>query len=173
MNNNKLCNLIFKIANEQDKQAFNDIFDYFAPRVIGYLVGSGSQKEIAEEIAQEVLSMVCKKAGQFDYKKGNVNTWVFTITRNKRIDRIRKNENPSYNTVDLIDALYSKNDIQNNDFEEEINILQNKLNKSEKKLIKMNFFEGKSHKIISKDLEIPLGTIKSRIRKILIKIKNS
>ena len=173
MNNNKLCNLIFKIANEQDKSAFNDIFDYFAPRVIGYLVGSGSQKEIAEEIAQEVLSMVWQKASQFDYKKGNVNTWVFTIARNKRIDRIRKNENPSYNTVDLIDALYSKNDIQNNDFEEEIKVLQNKLNKSEKKLIKMNFFEGKSHKIISKDLEIPLGTIKSRIRKILIKIRNS
>ena len=173
MNNNKLCNLIFKIANEQNKSAFNDIFDYFAPRVIGYLVGSGSQKEIAEEIAQEVLSMVWQKAGQFDYKKGNVNTWVFTIARNKRIDRIRKNENPSYNTVDLIDALYSKNDIQNNDFEEEIKVLQNKLNKSEKKLIKMNFFEGKSHKIISKDLEIPLGTIKSRIRKILTKIRNS
>ena len=173
MNNNKLCNLIFKIANEQNKSAFNDIFDYFAPRVIGYLVGSGSQREIAEEIAQEVLSMVWQKACQFDYKKGNVNTWVFTIARNKRIDRIRKNENPSYNTVDLIDALYSKNYIQNNDFEEEIKVLQNKLNKSEKKLIKMNFFEGKSHKIISKDLEIPLGTIKSRIRKILIKIRNS
>ena len=173
MNNNKLCNLIFKIANEQDKSAFNDIFDYFAPRVIGYLVGSGSQKEIAEEVAQEVLSMVWQKASKFNYKKGNVNTWVFTIARNKRIDRIRKNENPSYNTVDLIDALYSKNDIQNNDFEEEIKVLQNKLNKSEKKLIKMNFFEGKSHKIISKDLEIPLGTIKSRIRKILIKIRNS
>ena len=173
MNNNKLCNLIFKIANEQNKSAFNDIFDYFAPRVIGYLVGSGSQKEIAEEIAQEVLSMIWQKANQFDYKKGNVNTWVFTIARNKRIDRIRKNKNPCYNTVDLIDALYSKNNIQNNDFEEEIKVLQNKLNKSEKKLIKMNFFEGKSHKIISKDLEIPLGTIKSRIRNILIKIRNS
>jgi len=172
MNNSELCSLIFKIANEQNKSAFTDIFDYFAPRVIGYLVGSGSQKEIAEEITQEVLSIVWQKAGQFNYKKGNVNTWVFTIARNKRIDRIRKNENPSYNTVDLIDALYSKNDIQNNDFEEEIKILQNKLNKSEKKLIKMNFFEGKSHKIISKDLEIPLGTIKSRIRKILIKIRN-
>ena len=173
MNNNKLCNLIFKIANEQDKSAFNDIFDYFAPRVIGYLVGSGSQKEIAEEVAQEVLSMVWQKASKFNYKKGNVNTWVFTIARNKRIDRIRKNENPSYNTVDLIDALYSKNNIQNNDFEEEIRVLQNKLNENEKKLIKMNFFEGKSHKIISKDLEIPLGTIKSRIRKILTKIRNS
>ena len=173
MNNNELCNLIYKIANEQNKSAFTDIFDYFAPRVIGYLVGSGSQKEIAEEITQEVLSIVWQKAGQFNYKKGNVNTWVFTIARNKRIDRIRKNENPSYSTLDLIDALYSKNDIQNNDFEEKIGLIQNKLNKNERKLIKMNFFEGKSHKIMSKELEIPLGTIKSRIRKILTKIRNS
>ena len=161
MNNNELCSLIYKIANEQNKSAFTDIFDYFAPRVIGYLVGSGSQKEIAEEITQEVLSIVWQKAGQFNYKKGNANTWVFTIARNKRIDRMRKNENPSYSTLDLIDALYSKNDIQN------------KLNKNERKLIKMNFFEGKSHKIMSKELEIPLGTIKSRIRKILTKIRNS
>jgi len=172
MNNNELCSLIYKIANEQNKSAFTDIFDYFAPRVIGYLIGSGSQKEIAEEITQEVLSIVWQKAGQFNYKKGNANTWVFTIARNKRIDRMRKNENPSYSTLDLIDALYSKNDIQNNDFEEKIGLIQNKLNKNERKLIKMNFFEGKSHKIISKDLEIPLGTIKSRIRKILIKIRN-
>jgi RNA polymerase sigma-70 factor (ECF subfamily) len=173
MNNNELCSLIYKIANEQNKSAFTDIFDYFAPRVIGYLIGSGSQKEIAEEITQEVLSIVWQKAGQFNYKKGNVNTWVFTIARNKRIDRIRKNENPSYSTLDLIDALYSKNDIQNNDFEEKIGLIQNKLNKNERKLIKMNFFEGKSHKIMSKELEIPLGTIKSRIRKILTKIRNS
>ena len=173
MNNNELCSLIYKIANEQNKSAFTDIFDYFAPRVIGYLVGSGSQKEIAEEITQEVLSIVWQKAGQFNYKKGNVNTWVFTIARNKRIDRMRKNENPSYSTLDLIDALYSKNDIQNNDFEEKIGLIQNKLNKNERKLIKMNFFEGKSHKIMSKELEIPLGTIKSRIRKILTKIRNS
>ena len=173
MNNNELCSLIYKIANEQNKSAFTDIFDYFAPRVIGYLIGSGSQKEIAEEITQEVLSIVWQKAGQFNYKKGNVNTWVFTIARNKRIDRIRKNENPSYSTLDLIDALYSKNDIQNYDFEEKIGLIQNKLNKNERKLIKMNFFERKSHKIMSKELEIPLGTIKSRIRKILTKIRNS
>ena len=53
MNNTKLCSLIFKIGSEQDKSAFNDIFDYFAPRIIGYLIGSGSKKEVAEEITQE------------------------------------------------------------------------------------------------------------------------
>ena len=172
MNNNDLKKLIFKIANDQNKQAFKDIFDYFAPRIIGYLVSSGSQKEIAEEIAQEVLSVVWQKASQFNNKKGNVSTWIFTIARNKRIDRLRKNENPSYNTLDLIDALYPLENDLNQNLEIEIEEIQLKLNEKERKIIKMNFFEGKTHKIISQDLEIPIGTVKSRIRNILIKIKN-
>ena len=172
MKNNQLSDLIFKIGNEQDKSAFNDIFYYFAPKIIGYLVGSGSQREVAEEIAQEVLSTVWQKANQFDYKKGNVSTWIFTIARNKRIDRIRKNENPAYSTLDLIDAFYSNKGDLNIDLQEKIEDIQKKLNKNERKLIKMNFFEGKTHKIISRDLEIPLGTVKSRIRTILTKMRN-
>ena len=171
MKNIELCDLIFKISSKQDKSAFKWIFDYFSPRIIGYLVSSGSEQETAEEITQEVLSTVWQKAEQFDYKKGNVSTWIFTIARNKRIDRIRKNENPSYNTVDLIDALYSSENDKNVSFHDEIKKIHEKLNENERKLIKMNFFEGKSHKIISRDLEIPLGTVKSRIRKILEKMK--
>ena len=172
MQNDKLKNWIFKIASSQDKSAFNDIFDYFAPRLMGYLIGSGSKKEIAEEITQEVLSLVWQKASNYNVKKGNVSTWVFTIARNKKIDRIRKNDNPSYNTVDLINALYPSNEDKNTDLTEKILEIEANLSENEKKLIKMNFFEGKSHKIISQDLEIPLGTVKSRIRSILIKMRN-
>lgn len=173
MQNNQLKDLINKIANNQDKSAFENIFNYFAPRVMGYLINSGSNKEIAEEITQEVLSIVWQKSSLFNNDKGNVNTWVYTIARNKRIDRLRKKENPTYNTLELIDALYSHNeeneekDILNN----KIDKIHSKLDKNEKELIRMNFFEGKTHKIISKDLEIPLGTVKSRIRNILIKMK--
>lgn len=173
MNSSNLKDLIYKIGNHQNKSAFVDIFDYFAPRIIGYLVSSGTQKEIAEEITQEVLSTVWQKADTFNYKKANVNTWIFTIARNKRIDRLRKNENPEYNSVELIDALYSDNNQQNLDFEQKIIEIQSKLTEYEKKLIKMNFFEGKTHIIISRELEIPLGTVKSKIRNILTKMKNS
>ena len=173
MHNNDLKNLILKIGGNQDKQAFTEIFDYFAPRVIGYLVKSGSNQEIAEEIAQEVLSVVWLKSNKFDYKRGNVSTWIYTIARNKRIDRFRKNTNVNYNSDDLIDALYSAENRENQDIESRIREMQSKLNENEKKLIRMNFFEGKSHKNISQDLEIPLGTVKSRIRNILIKMKNS
>ena len=171
MNNNELQALIYQIGNEQSRVAFNNIFDFFAPRIIGYLVGSGTQKEVAEEITQEVLTTVWQKSVQFDYKKGNVSTWIFTIARNKRIDRIRKNENPTYNKLDLIDALYPNNNNSDNNLRYEINNIQDKLSENDRKLIKMNFSEGKTHKNISRDLEIPLGTVKSRIRNILTKIK--
>ena len=169
----RLKKLIYEIANNRDKVAFNEIFDHFAPRVLGYLIGSGTSKEIAEEITQDVLSTLWQKAIQFDSQKGNPNTWIFTIARNKRIDRIRKKENPKYNTFELIDALYSNEIDQNYELEKKIRDMQSKLSENERKLIKMNFFEGKTHKKISRDLEIPLGTVKSRIRNILIKIKNS
>jgi len=171
MNNNQLKELIIKIGNQQDKTSFGNIFNYFAPRILGYLISTGSTKEVGEEITQEVLSTVWQKAMQFDYKKGNVSTWIFTIARNKRIDRIRKNENPFYDTLDLIGALYPNNDIQNNDLEVKVIEMLSKLDENEKKIIKMNFFEGKSHKYIALDLEIPLGTVKSRIRNILKKMK--
>ena len=173
MDSQKLKNLIFKIGKKQDKLAFNDIFEYFAPRVMGYLINSGSQKEVAEEITQEVLNNVWLKSQQFDQKKGNVNTWIFTIARNKRIDRIRKKENPEYNSSDLVDALYQEQPFYNVESDERIVKMQSKLDENEKKLIKMNFFQGKTHNLISKELEIPVGTIKSRIRKIITKMKKS
>ena len=172
MNNDQLKKLIIEIKDTQNKSAFINIFNYFAPRIMGYLVGTGSQKEVAEEITQEVLSSVWQKATQFNYKKGNVSTWIFTITRNKRIDRIRKNENPDYNSLDLITALYPDNEVKNYELKDRIKEIQSILNENEKKIIKMSFFEGKTHNIIARDLEIPLGTVKSRIRNILLKMKN-
>ena len=171
MNNIELKNLVFLIGNKADISAFNSIFDFFAPRIMGYLVSSGSKREFAEEITQETLSIVWQKAFQFNHKRGNVSTWIFTIARNKRIDRIRKNENPIYNTQDLIEALYTDKQEESGNCEEEILEMQSKLSEKEKKLIKMNFFEGKTHNFISRDLEIPLGTVKSRIRNTLLKMK--
>ena len=173
MINNELQKLIAKIANKQDKSAFNDIFDYFAPKLIGYIVGLGSQREIAEEITQDVLGVVWQKSKQFDFNKGNVSTWIFTIARNKRVDRIRKNENPQYVTGEMIEALYPHTINQSRDSELEVEKIQSKLNINERKLIKMSFFEGKSHNIISRELEIPLGTVKSRIRNLLKKMKKN
>jgi RNA polymerase sigma-70 factor (ECF subfamily) len=172
MKNLDLKELIFKIAESQDKASFNTIFDYFSPRIMGYLTSSGTNRAISEEITQEVLSAVWQKAYQFDQKVANVSTWIFTIARNKRIDRVRKNENPYYNLTDLLDSLYSNNSAHNEEIKSEVDVILSTLSEDEQKLLKMNFFEGKSHKAISKETNAPLGTIKSRIRSILNKIRD-
>ena len=97
MNNQELKNFVFKIAKSQDKLAFSKIFDYFAPRIMGYLRASGTDSEISEEITQEVLSTVWQKAYQFNKNIANVSTWIFTIARNLRIDSMRKNKRPMIN----------------------------------------------------------------------------
>lgn len=171
MNNLDLKELIFKIAKSQDRISFNRIFEYFSPRIMGYLISSGTNRAISEEITQEVLSTVWLKAYQFDQKIANVSTWVFTIARNKRIDRMRKNENPNYNLTDLIDSLYPSNSTEKQEIEGEIDMILSTLNEDEKKLLRMNFFEGKSHKMIANETKIPLGTIKSRIRSVLHKMR--
>ena len=173
MNNTNLKELILEISINSDKEAFSKIFDYFAPRIIGYLAGSGTKLEIAEELTQEVLTTVWEKSCQFDPNKANVSTWIFTIARNKKIDRIRKDQNPLYNPVDLIDALYNNKINENKEVEEKIEQIQSILTQNEKSLIKMNFFEGKTHKKISEELEIPIGTVKSRIRNILLKMQKN
>ena len=171
MENNQLKNLIVKISKSKDRLAFNQVFDYFVPRIIGYLVTSGLNRDVSEEIAQEVMTSIWQKAYLFDPIKANVSTWVFTITRNKKIDRFRKNKKNNFNTLDLIDNLYSNNNHENENLKEKTSEIQANLNKNERELIKMNFFEGKNHKIISQHLEIPLGTVKSRIRSTLKKMK--
>ena len=172
MQNVYLEELLFKIGKNKDKKAFIEFFDYFAPRIIGYLIKTGTLKEISEEIAQEVLTTVWQKAEQFDSKKANVVTWIFTITKNKKIDRIRKNENPDYNSEDLIQFLYSREVDKDVEIKDKITEILGNLENNEKKLIKMNFFEGKTHKNIARELEIPLGTVKSKLRNILNKLKN-
>ena len=134
MKNLDLKKAIMRIAISKDKKSFSVVFDYFAPRLMGYLISSGSQKELAEEITQEVLSTVWQKAYQFDYDKGNVSTWIFTIARNKRVDRFRRNENPFYNKGELIEALYQEESKENLDLEEKTQELLSNLSKNERKL---------------------------------------
>jgi RNA polymerase sigma-70 factor (ECF subfamily) len=174
MENKELSNLLSKIGNQKDRLAFKSIFEYFAPRINAYLIKTGSNKDFAEDLTQEVMTVIWNKADLYNSMKSNVSTWIFTIARNKRIDSLRKKKDPKYNEIDLISSLYDQENEEklsedNNFFHK----LSQKLNENDKILINMNFFEGKTHKIISETLEIPLGTVKSRIRKILSKLREN
>ena len=118
-----------------------------------------------------VLSTIWLKAELFDPEKSKFITWSFTIARNKKIDFYRKNQKNVTNEEDIRDFLYNENKSDDYEIESTIKHITKDLDENQKKLIKMSFFEQKSHKKISRELEIPLGTVKSRIRAILNKMQ--
>ena len=173
MENKILIDLIKKVSDQRDERAFSQIFDFIAPKINGYFVKNSLNIEQAEELTQEVLSTIWTKANLFDPKKSKFITWSFTIARNKKIDFYRKNQKNYFNEDDVRYFLYENNKISDYEIEPSIKKINSELDENQQKLIKMSFFEEKSHKNIAAELEIPLGTVKSRIRSILNKMGKS
>ena len=164
MENAKIINLVKKISEERDEVAFSEIFDFIAPKINAYYIQNNLSIEQAEELTQEVMNTIWLKAELFDSKKSKFITWSFTIARNKKIDFYRKNQKNVADEEDIRDFLYIDNGSDDYEIESTIKDITKDLDENQKKLIKMSFFEQKSHKNISRELEIPLGTVKSRIR---------
>ena len=170
MDNKKAVDLVKRIAKDRDETAFSEIFDYIAPKINAYYIKHNLSSELAEELTQEVLSTIWIKAELFNSEKSKFITWSFTIARNKKIDFYRKNQKIVSNE-DVRDFLYENDKSNDYEIESTINKITEDLDQNQKKLIKMSFFEQKSHKIIAAELEIPLGTVKSRIRATLSKMQ--
>ena len=110
----------------------------------------------------------------YDPLKAAVSTWIYTIARNKKVDFFRKKLKIDVNEDDIREFLYENNRsdfIKDGEIRDQIDRINKELNEEQQKMIKMNFFENKSHKKIADELEIPLGTVKSRIRHLLIKMQ--
>ena len=170
----ELKNLMVKITNDRDEMAFSDLFDFLAPKIKSYYLQNGLTNDTAEELTQEVMSIIWSKSDKYDPSKSAVSTWVFTIARNKKVDFYRKNSRFDYNEEDIREFIYEENQnnkINESDINDQIKIINQELDSGQQKIIKMNFFENKSHKKIAEELEIPLGTVKSRIRHILTKMQ--
>ena len=164
MENQKLVDLATKISNDRDEGAFSELFDFLAPKINAYYLKNNLSFEQSEELTQEVLSTIWTKANLFNPKKSKFITWAFTIARNKKIDLYRKIKSKSAEDEDVRHFLYQNNKFDDFEIESSINKIKKELNENQQKLIKMSFFEQKSHKKIADELEIPLGTVKSRIR---------
>ena len=163
-----------KIQKDRDEMAFSQIFDFFAPKINAYFIQNRIKIESSEELTQEVLSTVWVKSNLYDSTKSALSTWIFTISRNKKVDFFRKNSKIHFKEEDVRDFLYQDREIdinEENEAKKQIERINNELDEQQKIIIKMNFFENKSHKKIADELEIPLGTVKSRIRVILTKMQ--
>ena len=174
MEKSNLNNLMNRIQKDRDEMAFSEIFDFFAPKINAYFIQNRIKIESSEELTQEVLSTVWLKSNLYDSKKSALSTWIFTIARNKKIDFFRKNSKINFKEEDIREFLYQDREVdplEENEAKKQIERINNELDEQQKIMIKMNFFENKSHKKIADELEIPLGTVKSRLRHILMKMQ--
>ena len=169
-----LHSLMSRIQKDRDEMAFSEIFEFFAPKVNAYFIQNSIKFESSEELTQEVLSTVWAKSDLYNSEKSALSTWIFTIARNKKIDFFRKNSKINFQEEDIREFLYQDREvdlIKENEAKKQIERINDELDEQQKIMIKMNFFENKSHKKIADELEIPLGTVKSRIRHILTKMQ--
>lgn len=181
--------LLLAVAKDKDRAAFQHLFEHFAPLIKSYAfkVTELSKAEIlAEELAQETMIKVWMKAHTFDPDKSSAGTWIFTIARNTRIDLIRKyskqweasNNEFDESTLTADDIWPDQNDdvykqIETSHIKKKILESINELPLEQIAVIKIIFLEGLTHSEAASQLKLPLGTIKSRVRLALQKLKLS
>ncbi len=165
---------IIAIAQRQDREAFAVLFKHFAPRVKSYLLRLGAPAEMAEELAQETLLTVWRRAGAYNPAVAAASTWIFTIARNLRIDLARR----AARATQLQDPLEEAAPEATPD--EALSALQDEtrirramttLPEDQVKVIRLAFFADKPHSEIALDLGLPLGTVKSRLRLAMARLR--
>jgi RNA polymerase sigma-70 factor, ECF subfamily len=167
--------LIDAIAQRRDRAAFGELFAYYAPRAKAYLVRRGATAELAEELAQETMLVVWRKASMFDADHASASAWIFTIARNLRIDQLRRdrpmvgeNEIPDQQDTrplsdQVIDAAQRS---------ARLRAALATLPPEQAEVVRLSFFDDRPHAEIERALEIPLGTVKSRLRLAVAKLRN-
>ena len=160
--------LLLAVGNSRDRKAFKLIFQEFAPRIRAFMIRKCSDATLAEEITQETMVKVWRKAEQFNPEKASVATWIFTIARNVRIDMLRKIYRPEPDMSDpsmILDSEVPVDEKMSHDEEaQRLKVAFAVLPDDQKIVLQMSFFEEKAHGQIADELGIPLGTVKSRIR---------
>ena len=169
------------VARSRDQASFMRIYDHFAPRVRLYLRGLGAPEMVAEELAQEALLRLWQRADSYDAARSTLSTWLFRIARNLHIDRLRRENH--WLAVD-IDAEYApqfEQETENPQFSSaesyaahaDLNERIERLSATQARLIRMSYFEAKSHQQIADELGMPLGTVKSHIRRAFQQLQSS
>jgi RNA polymerase sigma-70 factor, ECF subfamily len=163
------ADLIAAIAARQDRAAFEALFRHYAPRVKAFVMRGGADAEAAQEVAQETLILVWRKAASFDRSRASASTWIFTIARNKRIDLIRRGTRPQIEVDDWLNAFVGEAQDAGKSVEAEqtytkVKAILADLSVDQLAVIRKAFFEDKTHTVMAEEMGLPLGTVKSRIR---------
>ena len=162
------ADLLAAVAQHRDRDAFVRLFDHFAPRLNGYYQRLGLDASAAEELAQDVMATLWRKADLFDRTKSSVPTWIFRIARNRWIDSLRRDRMrgaEDSDTLSIPDSAMAADDSMDlAGREERLRIALDALPAEQRELVHLSFFEGLPHTVIAERTGLPLGTVKSRIR---------
>jgi RNA polymerase sigma-70 factor, ECF subfamily len=162
------AHLLQAIVERRDQNSFIALFDYYAPRVKAYLKRLGAADGLAEDLAQEVILTVWRKADSYDPAKAGVGTWIFTIARNLRIDAIRRERRPMLDPSDPLlvadPAPRPDQEVETARQTQQVRAALKALPEDQAKIVRLAFYDGKSHGEIAAALALPLGTVKSRLR---------
>ena len=166
--------LIQAVAIRRDREAFARLFEYFAPRLKAYLMHAGAPAGAAEDFAQDAMLTVWRKADLFDPSRASAATWIFTIARNRRLDVLRKESRPlPVADLSLLPDEPDRPDDLLSGAEEAARLTEamRRLSPDHIEVLRLAFFQGAAHSEIARHLDLPPGTVKSRIRKAMIKLR--
>lgn len=155
---------LIAVAIRQDRAAFVRLFEHFASRLKGYMLKLGMPPQRAEDLAQETMMTIWRKAALFDPAKAEVATWVFTIARNLRIDALRRERHPEVSDDALLDG---------NQRAIRLRRVLKTLTPEQAEVVRLSFFADLAHPAIAERLDLPLGTVKSRLRLAMGKIRKA
>jgi RNA polymerase sigma factor (sigma-70 family) len=169
-----LAGLMLAVRDRQDKAAFAALFRHFAPRVKGFLMKSGTEAALAEDCAQDVMATLWRKAHLFDPGRASVATWVFTIARNRRIDIARRERRPEPEALDWGGDSHEPDQAEVYEAAQEtarLTAALSTLPEAQRALVARAFYGDLSHSELAAETGLPLGTIKSRIRLALERLR--
>lgn len=162
-----------RVALRADRESFMRIYDHFAPRLCLYLRGLGTPAAVAEELAQDAMLRLWQHAAAYDPARSAVSTWLFRIARNLHIDRLRR-EGPGMLPADAAplaepgsDAGVTEDHADHVELQRRIDALP----AVQARLLRMSYFEAKSHQEIATELGMPLGTVKSHVRRAFLRLQ--
>lgn len=166
-----------RIAQDRDQGAFRELFDHFAPRIKAYMMRQGADATLADELAQETLLTVWRKASLYAADKGALSTWIFTIARNLRIDRLRREVPwqalPEGHDEEASDEPDPETALSDGERAERVQAALASLPRDQHEVVLLSYLDGLSHSEIAERLGLPLGTVKSRMRLAYAKLREA
>jgi RNA polymerase sigma-70 factor (ECF subfamily) len=172
-----MSDLLQKVAQSRDVEAFRKLFELYGPRVKSYMMRQGADATTAEDLAQETLLTVWRKAQLYSDEKGSATTWIFTIARNLRIDRLRREVSwqplPENRDEEASDAPDPEQEVTERERRDKVRAVLATLPPDQSEVVTLSYVEGLSHSEIAERLQLPLGTVKSRMRLAYQKVKEA